>query len=113
MEDDLDLIELYTEAFAMQGYHIDGATTLDQARNLLKQHPYKIFLADMHIGEERGTTLLKEIMDSDLSLQIVRLSGTGQYQAEATAMGVDFFLVKPVEIPELIALIDRLSRIPL
>ena len=113
MEDDPNLSELYAEALGLEGYRVDTARTIANARTLLETNTYKVFLCDMQIGRDRSTDLLKDILDESTHMQVIMLSGLGQYQAEAMAMGVDFFLAKPVEIPELVALIDRLAKQPI
>jgi two-component system response regulator PilR (NtrC family) len=110
MEDDPNLSELYAEALGLEGYHVDSARTIAQARSLLAANKYRVFLCDMQIGRDRSTDLLREILDTADKMQVIMLSGLGQYQAEAMAMGVDFFLAKPIEIPDLVALIDRLAK---
>lgn len=112
MEDDPNLSELYAEALGLEGYRVDSARTIADARKLLEENTYKVFLCDMQIGRDRSTDLLKDILEDSGKMQVIMLSGLGQYQAEAMAMGVDFFLAKPVEIPDLVALIDRLAKPP-
>lgn len=113
MEDDPNLSELYAEALGLEGYQVDSARTIAHARELLQANSYRVFLCDMQIGRDRSTDLLKDILEDSGGMQVIMLSGLGQYQAEAMAMGVDFFLAKPVEIPELVALIDRLAKKPI
>jgi len=109
MEDDLALVELYSEVLKMEGFVVDGATTLDQARQLLDAHHYAVFICDMNIGNRRSTDLLREVLPHLKETHVVMLSGTGQYQTMVDEIGVDFFLAKPVDIDALIALMKRLS----
>jgi len=40
---------------------------------------------------------------------VVIVSGQAQYREMCEEMGIDFFLEKPVSVPALIALVDRLT----
>ncbi len=110
MEDDRDLVELYREALGLSGYEVDGATTIDEARHHLESNQYAVFLCDLFIGKERSIDLLREVMPALKETQVVMLTGSGQGQLVAEEIGIDFFLAKPVALPELMSLVDRLMR---
>jgi DNA-binding response OmpR family regulator len=110
MEDDDDLVELYREALGLSGYEVDGVTTIDEARHHLEDNQYSVFLCDLFIGKERSIDLLREILPTLKETQIVMLTGSGQGQLVAEEVGIDFFLAKPVSLPELLSLVDRLAR---
>jgi DNA-binding response OmpR family regulator len=108
MEDDDDLVELYREALGFSGYEVDGVTTIDEARHHLDQNQYAVFLCDLFIGKERSIDLLREVLPTLKETQVVMLTGSGQGQLVAEEIGIDFFLAKPVSLPELMSLVDRL-----
>ncbi len=110
MEDDNDLVELYREALGLSGYEVDGVTTISEARHHLENNHYAVFLCDLFIGRERSIDLLREIVPTLKETQVVMLTGSGQGQLVAQEIGIDFFLAKPIALPELLSLIDRLAR---
>ncbi|MBN1123065.1 MAG: response regulator [Anaerolineae bacterium] len=110
MEDDDDLVELYREALGLSGYEVDGVTTIGEARHHLENNQYAVFLCDLFIGRERSIDLLREVLPTLKETQIVMLTGSGQGQMVAQEIGIDFFLAKPVSLPELLSLVDRLAR---
>lgn len=111
MEDEDVLRRLYTRALNRVGYTVYGAETLAEARELLAQHHFDAFVCDIHVGEGRGTDLLREQGDAlrEGGTQIVMVSADSRYRSITEEMGVEFYLEKPVSIASLVALVDRLT----
>ncbi len=109
MEDDNSLRALFVEVMELEGHAADGARSLDEARQLLDANQYAVFLCDMQIGHERSLDLVREVQARPDGPEVVMISGTAQYEMYLEEMGVEFFLVKPVEIDVLIHLISRLT----
>jgi DNA-binding response OmpR family regulator len=111
MEDEPDLRRLYTKALQHAGYETHSAATLAEARNLVDQVRFDLLLCDIHMGQERGTDLLRDYSAELFSsgAQVVMISGEARYRGICEEMGVDFFLEKPVAMSTLLALADRLT----
>jgi two-component system response regulator (stage 0 sporulation protein F) len=111
MEDESALLRLYTRALNRVGYTVYGAETLAEARELLARHRFDAFVCDVHVGEGRGTDLLREQGDAlrKGGTQIVMVSADSRYRTVTEEMGVEFYLEKPVSISALVALVDRLT----
>jgi DNA-binding NtrC family response regulator len=111
LEDNDDLRRLYSRALAKAAYKIYPAATLEEARALLGQGRFDVFLCDIHIGQERGTDLLREQLETlgRQGTQVIVVSGEAQYRPFCEEMGVDFYLEKPVAVSELLTLVRRLT----
>lgn len=111
MEDDPSQSRLYAKALRKSGYTVYEAHTLQEARDLLAQHHFDVFLCDIHMGRERGTDLLREQGDKlrNNGTQIVIVSADPAYRCMAEEMGVEFYLEKPISIAALVRLVDRLT----
>lgn len=111
MEDDADLRRLYCKALQRAGYETRCAATMEEARDLLEQIRFDLFLCDIHMGKGRGTDLLRDYSKELFSsgAQVVMISGEVHYRSTCEELGVDFFLEKPVAISTLVALADRLT----
>lgn len=110
MEDDMLLLDIFSRALRRSGYDVQAIPTMMGAHSLLTEQQFDLFLCDIHMGEERGTTLLGEL-GADLmaqGTQIIVMSAEGQYRDICAEMGIDFYLEKPV-IPEtLVTFVHRL-----
>ena len=109
LEDDENLIELYSEALSLSGYQVDGATTIPMARDLLDKQEYAVFLCDVYIGAERAIDLLGDLQSKLNNMFVIMLSGEGRYQETSHEIGADFFLAKPISVIDLVALVERLA----
>jgi len=111
MEDDVSLCRLYSKALRASGYEVHSAVTLQEARDLLADLRFDVFLCDIHMGNDRGTDLLRQYAStlSTSGTQVVMVSGQAHYRDMCEEMGVEFFLEKPVGVGTLVALVDRIS----
>jgi DNA-binding NarL/FixJ family response regulator len=111
MEDDAHLRRLYSKALRARGYQVQTAATIENARSLLEKSRFDVLLCDIHMGQDRGTDLLKEYADTLVTsgTQLVMVSGQARYREMCEELGADFFLEKPISIGVLVALVDRLT----
>ena len=111
MEDNAHLRRLYSKALRTSGYDVHAAGTIQEARDMLVQVRFDVLLCDIHMGEDRGTDLLREYAEEFAinGTQVVMVSAQAQYRDMCEEMGVSFFLEKPVAVGTLVALVDRLT----
>jgi CheY-like chemotaxis protein len=111
MEDERDLRRFYSKALRRAGYDVRAAATVDEARQLLRQYRFDAFLCDIHMGDNRGTDLLREQLDvlRRKGTQVIMVSGQAQYRSLCEEMGTEFFVIKPISVGPLITLVDRLT----
>ena len=112
LEDNADLRRLYKRTLTHKGYEVCTAATLQEARDLIAQYHFAVFLCDVHIGRERGTDLLREYAETlqENGTQTIMVSGDASYRAYVEELGVDFYMEKPVAIEPLVTLIKRLTQ---
>lgn len=111
IEDNHDLRRLYSKALRSAGYDVHSAGTMQVARDILSRIRFDLLLCDVHMGEGRGTDLLRDYSDLLFTngAQVVMVSGHARYRDICAEMGADFFLEKPVAIGTLVTLVDRLT----
>lgn len=111
MEDNADLRRLYSKLLKNSGYEVYPAATLEEARALLAQTYVDVFLCDIHMGDERGTDLLREQAAKlfQNGTKIIVVSGQAQYRPLCEELGVDFYLEKPVGFETLLTIVKRLA----
>lgn len=110
MEDDPGLGRIYSKALGKTDYKLDLATTVLEAREMIENNKYKLFICDIHMGRERGTDILEEYREHlrKNGTQVIMVSAYGQYRTLTHEMGADFFLEKPISLGTLLTLIDRI-----
>ena len=113
LEDDDHLRRIFSRALRKGDYDVYTAATLEEANELLEATRFDIFLCDVHIGEGRGTDLLREKSSSlqEQGTQTVMISADARYRSLTEELGVEFYLEKPIDLQPLVTLIDRLSQV--
>jgi DNA-binding NtrC family response regulator len=112
MDDTDDLRRLYSKALGKAGYKVYPAATIHQARQLLGQHHFDVFLCDIRMGSEGlGIDLLREQLDAlnRAGTQVIMVSAEARYRDMCEEMGIEFYVEKPVALPPLITLVNRLT----
>lgn len=82
---------------------------MDAMEMIAATHPH-IIITDIRMPGMDGISLIKAIREKDLSIRIIILSGYSDYQflKEAIRLGVDGYLLKPIDTDELISNLKNL-----
>lgn len=101
IDDELDLLETFSDYFSLKGYLTYTATNTEQARQLLKQGPDLIIL-DVAMPEEDGFSFCQKIRQT-VAVPIIFLSAKIDEDSKLAGLlaGGDDYLTKPVSLKEL------------
>lgn len=107
IDDEAELVYTLTERLNLRGYNTSGTTDYKEGLNLLKEKP-DIVILDIGLPGIDGLEVLKKIKDIDSSVEVIILSGYGDDEKinKSLKYGAFDYLIKPVDIEELIAKIE-------
>lgn len=113
VDDETPILFALRDFFSARGYAVDAAGERSAAEALLAERPYELMIVDLRLsaGEaSEGLDLVAFARGKRPAMRIVVLTAYGSPEAEATALGLgaDAMLGKPMPLPELAALADRL-----
>jgi DNA-binding NtrC family response regulator len=91
----------------LEGLAVLEAGTLAEARRLLEVEDVGVLLLDVHVGGERGSSLLDELRDAEHPLRVALLTGA-ETLTEAETASADAILRKPFAIDVLTDTVRRL-----
>ena len=102
VEDDENTSSALGRVLAAMGFSIDIATTLQEARALIKATVPEVVLLDLALPDGNGLEFLLEMRDA-LSTRFIVITGnlTQQAAVESLRAQADDFLVKPVSLSDL------------
>lgn len=100
---------LYKVNLELDGYRVVEAGTLGDARMLLEREPVALVLLDLHIGLERGDTLLDEIRGREPRIAVVVVTGSCDVDPGEAGIDADAVLGKPFTIDELTSTVRVLA----
>jgi DNA-binding response OmpR family regulator len=110
VEDDEDTCDLVTRVLAMHNYKVVAAENCDDAFILARSNQFDLYLIDNWMAECSGIDLCRKLREFDPLTPVLFYSGAA-YESDkqqAFAAGAQAYLVKPVDIDELIEQVSRL-----
>ncbi len=111
VDDDLGIVESFTEILKYQGYLVDSATTARDGIKKMSKTFYDLALLDIKLPDKNGTEILKEIKESKPNMIKIMVTGFADLDnaVESLNQGANAYIMKPVNPEELMKLIrDKL-----
>jgi DNA-binding response OmpR family regulator len=110
VDDDAAIRLLCRVNLELEGHRVVEAAYLDQARTALAGEPVEVVLLDLHIGNERGVDLLRELRRDHPGIAVALLTGSPQERFPDEEAKADAVISKPFEIEELGRTVRRLAE---
>lgn len=113
VDDETTILFALRDFFSARGYIVDEAGERSAAEALIVERPYALMIVDLRLSAREpaeGLDLVAFARRRRPGMRIVVLTAYGSPEAEAEALGLgaDAMLGKPMPLPELAALADRL-----
>ena len=102
VDDEPNMRWVLGRALEQAGYTVHGATSGDEAANLLLREPVDLVLLDLKLRGEDGLTVLRRLRERQPDLVVIMLTayGTVPHAVEAMQLGAADFLRKPFDVEE-------------
>lgn len=111
VEDETDLRNGLCDLLALEGYQVAGVGSIAGHDEWIKENQYQMLLLDRTLPDGDGLDLLRTNRVGQ-SAAVIVMSGKGAPADRVAGLeaDADYYLVKPIDIAELIALIRRFER---
>ena len=102
IDDEPDLRTLYELTLLREGYRVDAAGDLAQARQQLTDHQFDAVITDMRLPDGLGLELLRELVLQQRPERCVVITahGSAENAVEALKAGAFDYLTKPVDLKQ-------------
>ena len=102
IDDEPDLRTLYELTLLREGYRVDAAGDLAQARQQLRDHQFDAVITDMRLPDGMGLELLHELVNQQRAERCVVITahGSAENAVEALKAGAFDYLTKPVDLKQ-------------
>ncbi len=103
VDDESSLRDFLSIVFEEEGWHVEAAASLADARAAVQKHEPDMVLCDLMLPEGSGIDLLKEIKAQNASMAFIMITAhtSTQSAVEALKAGALDYIAKPFDIEEL------------
>jgi len=112
VEDDPAQRLLVGDLLSQQGYHVQRAAGLEEARQALSEPNLQLVISDFRLADGDGLALLREVRSrrAELSFVLVTAYGSVEHAVQAIQAGADDYLTKPFERQALLLVVQKALR---
>ena len=113
VDDEQELVETLAERLGIRGIEARWATNGDRALEIIDQENFDLAVLDVKIPGINGINLHKMMKGKHPEMKFIFMTGHGSqddFAAGSAETGVDYYLLKPVNIDELIHKMDELTN---
>jgi DNA-binding NtrC family response regulator len=112
VDDEEDFVATLAKRLTLRRFDVFTATRADQAFAALKENPIDVVLLDVRMPDLDGIAATKTIKASYPLVEVILLTGHASMEAslEGMRMGAFDYLLKPVNIDELVYKIEDAHR---
>ncbi len=112
VEDGRSQREMLRDFLISEGHRVSEAENGEAAVKSVLSHHYDLILLDYKMPGMDGMQVLKEVkrINSEIDVVIITAYGTIETAVEAIKVGAIDYITKPVELDELLILVDRVAE---
>ncbi len=113
VEDEEALRRAYGRILESEGFATTLAASGEEALYAMQNHQFHVIVSDIRLSGMDGLELLRAVRHLDLDIPVVLVTGspTIESAAQAVEYGALRYLLKPVEVPDLIETVDRAVKL--
>ena len=102
VDDEPDLRTLYELTLLREGYKVETAGTVEEARQQLAEQVFDVLITDMRLPDGLGTSLIKDIREQGRLERCVVITayGSAENAVESLKSGAFDYLTKPVDLKQ-------------
>lgn len=112
VEDDVQLNRVVTNYLGMNGYQVIGCLNANEAYDAMYNENFDVLLSDIMMPDIDGFEFARTVRSINPNIPILFLSARDDLSAKQKGyqVGIDDYMVKPVELEELVLRIEALLR---
>jgi DNA-binding NtrC family response regulator len=110
VDDELDIVNLFTEAFKSRNYNVFGFTNPLKALEHYKKSydQYEIVISDIRMPEMNGFDLVKNLKNIHKNISIILMSAYNDIDySQLNDITINAFIQKPIPIKELLSIVEK------
>ena len=112
IDDDASHAETVAEALERKGYTCTVANSGKQGSAWLDKEDFDLVLTDLRMSEIDGLAIVRKVKKQSPETEVMVITGNGDVKTavEAIKLGATHYLMKPLDLGELRAIVDKSSE---
>lgn len=112
VEDDYNVRRLFKETLLDEGFDVFAANNGNEALDIIDKQSIDLILLDIVMPEMDGLSLTRLLRQTNINLPIIIISAKSEPKSkrEGFVSGIDDYMVKPVDLKELVLRINAILR---
>ncbi len=112
VDDEIDFVTTLSQRLSLRDYDVRFATSFIEAMPLIYSYSPHLVILDIKMPEMNGTEFLKLIKKVNPSIEVIMLTAYGsvKYVEESLKSGALEYIIKPIDLRELIIKIERVKE---
>jgi two-component system, response regulator RegA len=109
VDDDRIFCQVLAEALGKRGFDVETAHDVDQAVQVIGDHPPAYAVVDLNMPGASGLALVKQLREADTRTRILVLTGYASIATavEAIKLGATHYLAKPADADEIVSALNQ------
>ena len=111
-EDDRELRQLFSHVLIKNGYTVTGVSNGQQALDAMENDFFDLIISDIMMPVMDGYTLVRQLRDAGNTIPVLMITAKDAFDDMRLGFqfGVDDFMVKPINISEMVLRVKALLR---
>lgn len=112
LEDNEDLNQAVCKHLSLNGYKVTGSTNAMDAYDILFEQKIDLIISDIMMPDTDGFEFARSVRESNPDIPIIFMTAKDDFlsKKEGFKIGIDDYLVKPVNLDELLLRIEAILR---
>lgn len=112
VEDNRELSNLFCKVLTREGYTTLGAQDGIEALDILEDEYVDLIISDIMMPRMDGIELVRELRDAKYTIPVLMITAKGTFadKLQSFNAGVDDYMVKPVDVNEMVLRVKALLR---
>ncbi len=112
VDDDKLILDTYRRILERNGFHVDTASTGEQAKEQLEKSTYDLLLVDIVLPDIPGDRLILDLRLNDNNVPVIVITGFSSYEKSLDTIGLKIsdILLKLIDPDELVSSINDVFK---